>query len=406
LSLLRLFRNPKELWHQLSGRTFGYWARLLLTIIVVNSMVGWLDSKGALTHFRWSVYNTLERLSPGKLIDKNTVVVTIDDGEYWLGRLNRRAPIKRDYLADLLNKLDAANASVIALDFDLRSPAPDGNPREDPDYVGETGKLLETVKSVSLHRPVVLPKTLWEDDQGYLADSDIYDGFDFGKGAVTRGYILLPYDALRVPVMEAVGTSEVDSLSVAIARAFRPTLVASLPSGDDLPYGSFLPPEKFERLHASEVLSDVPQQVEKVRNTVQGRVVIVGGNWSRQAYGRGDPIDSHETPIGFMPGVYVHANYVEAILNGKTYAPLKEVGAKIVEWVVVVLMAISFATTDSTMAKVRFVIISWILLAFASYFAFVNLGMVFDLFVPAVSVTIHWVFEQSWEAFRSHAKQP
>jgi CHASE2 domain-containing sensor protein len=395
----------RELPTRLRQKGVGYWVRLLITIVLAKSLVGWMDTKGELTEYRSTFYQTLQRMRPFPQRDKNTVVVHIDDEEYWKGDLDRRVPIKRDYLAHLVEKLDAADAKVIALDFDLRSPSPDGKPLEAPDYVAETAKLLETVKAVSVRRAVVLPKTVSEEDGDYVLDSDIYDGFVFGPGKVFKGYILLPYDHLRVPVVLNVGGGSLDSFSMAVVRAFQSKALGTLPKGDDLPYGSFMAVAEFDRIGASDVLTEDPVKLQKLRDMVYGRVVLVGGAWNRRAYGRGPTIDSHETPIGPMPGVYVHANFVESILNDKAFPPLTEAAVKTIEWLLIIMMAIAFAAGEGGAAQIKFVGASWVLLAVMSYFFFINLGIVFDLFVPALSVTVHWLFEQGWEALQGRLNQ-
>ena len=55
-----------------------------------------------------------------------STLVLIGDDEFWLGELSGRRPVKRSYLAIIVRALDSesVNASVIALDFDLRLPKP------------------------------------------------------------------------------------------------------------------------------------------------------------------------------------------------------------------------------------------------------------------------------------------
>ena len=132
---------------------------------------------------------------------------------------------------------------------------------------------------------------------------------------------------------------------------------------------------------------------QDLKAATSGRVVIIGGAWSRWAYGVGAKADSHETPLGPMPGVYLHANYVEAMLDEGTYPPLRERAVQLIESIVVAFMAIAFAIGDKVWKKIVIVLGSWIVLGLVSYFSFINLGVVFDLFVPALSVTLHWAFE-------------
>lgn len=394
-----LVSSLTELVGRLRRKGLPYWARLLLTVILVKSLVGWMDRQGILEGYRTSFYQLLQRTSPFKLADKNTVVVFIDDEDYWKGELDRRVPIKRDYLAKLLDKLDVADARVIALDFDLRSPDPDGMPREAPDYVAETTMLLNSVKAIAVNRSIVLPKTVSQKNGDPIADSDIWNGFDFGNGNenVSSGFILPPNDRLRVPLTLQVQGAPLFSFSMAIARAFRPNGVASLPDSEEFPYGSFMPVDQIWHISSHDVLNGNSQQLRKL---FSGRIAIIGSAWNRLAYGRPPLNDLHRTPIGPMPGVYVHANFVEDILNDKTYPALGEHAIEVIEWLLVIVMAIAFAVGSGRASKLKFVGGSWLLLAAMSYFSFINLGIVFDMFVPALSVTVHWLFERAWEALQ------
>jgi len=378
--------------HRLAQKRTAYWIRLVITILAVQFLVGWADKKGWITGYRYGFYRFLQKTKPHKATDQNTVVITIDDDEYWMGKPQGRAPIKRDYLACLVQKLDAAEAKVIALDFDLRSPAPDGKPVENRDYAKETETLLDTVKTVSSRRAVVLARTIWKKNDDYVLNSDIYDGYDFGQAPlIFKGYIALPYNRLKIPLtLKLKGDVPLDSFSMAVVRAFRPKALNSLPEAADAIYGTFIGSDDFDHRSAHEVLAGNAQDLKAATS---GRVVIIGGAWSRWAYGVGAKADSHETPLGPMPGVYLHANYVEAMLDEGTYPPLRERAVQLIESIVVAFMAIAFAIGDKVWKKIVIVLGSWIVLGLVSYFSFINLGVVFDLFVPALSVTLHWAFE-------------
>src|SRR5579864_7769502 len=120
--------KTQEWADRVKKKKFGYWLRLVITVVIVQSLVTWADNHGLITDSRYAFYRLLQRLDHHPSYDQNTVVVTIEDDEYYDGALQERIPIKRDYLARLIEKLDVAEAKVIALDFDLRSPSPDGDP--------------------------------------------------------------------------------------------------------------------------------------------------------------------------------------------------------------------------------------------------------------------------------------
>lgn len=390
--------RAKEWVHRVKEKDFAYWARLLITVAVVQSLVPWADNHGLITDSRYAFYRLLQRLDRHKSWDQNTVVITIDDDEYYKGPLQGRIPIKRDYLACLIEKLDGAEAKVIALDFDLRSPSPDGNPVESPDYADETSQLLQTIKQVAARRLIVLPRTIWKQNGEYVTNSDIYDGFDFASTNVFKGYIALPYERLEIPLtLKLKGNVPLDSFSMAIVRAFRSKALDYLPQADHAPYASFITEAAFDHKTAHEVLTADPKALH---DELSGRIIIIGAAWRKWAFGTGPRIDLHPTPMGSMPGAYLHANYVEAILDTRTYPPFGVRVVKAVEWLVVLAMALGFAATETPAWKILVVVVSWLVLVLFTYFSFINLGHVFDLFVPAISVTVHWVFEHFYEGFQ------
>jgi len=48
---------------------------------------------------------------------RHATVILIGDKEYWGPVLAGRSPLRRDYLAQLIDRLDQADASLIALDL-------------------------------------------------------------------------------------------------------------------------------------------------------------------------------------------------------------------------------------------------------------------------------------------------
>ena len=367
----------QEALQQLKKRRAGYWIRLIIVVIVVEYLVDAMDQKGIGSTYRYQFYAWLQKKNPTKAADRNTVIVLIDDEDYWKGEPQHRTPIKRCYLAELLRRLDQANAKVIAFDFDLRSPAPDGNPRESPDYQSETQAFLETVKQVAANRSVVLSRAIWQDDDRYGLESMVYDDFNFGPSKVSFGYIQLPYDKRKVPLqLELDAGNKVDSFALATARAFRPRIVAKLPQSREAPYGTFLEREEFVTLSAQQVLTG---DLKAVHDEVDGQLVIIGGDWNRLAFGRGGSPDSHETPLGPMLGVFLHGNYVEAILNSTVYPPLGEAAFRVIQWATISVMAFAFAAVEAPLVKASIVLLSWVVLLGVSYVSFITLGIVFDL---------------------------
>ena len=142
-------------------RTRRYWALAAASIALGVVLGHYLSSHDEWLEARYSVYGLMQETNWKKPYVQHTFVVTIDDDDYWKGDFNRRTPIRRDLLVVIVSRLADAQARVIAVDFDLRSPVPDGNPRETPVYQHETDELLAAInKACSDHHAVVLPATI------------------------------------------------------------------------------------------------------------------------------------------------------------------------------------------------------------------------------------------------------
>jgi len=319
--------------------------------------------------------------------------VVIGDDEYWNGELSARVPIKRDYLAKIVEALKEANAAVIALDFDLRSPSPVGEPVEFPDYLGETKQLLDAVKDASQNRKIILPKSVMFDDQhNYVSRSDIYDRFNFESDNVLRGYIALPPDSRQVPwfSLQIKNGGPLNSFSQAIARADNDRALQSVAERLPLPFGSFMRPEDFKSFSASDVLRREPA----VFGELAFKVVIVGGVWHKLGYWEGPYIDEDVTPVGIIPGAYIHANYVEALLDSRTYRPYEGWILIVIEILESLLVAIPFASPIRLLYKTLIVALVCLGLIGFSLISLLAFGLFFDFFIPAILVIGHGVIEQ------------
>jgi CHASE2 domain-containing sensor protein len=390
---MKLDGRLRELWR----KGPWYWLRVVILIVGGVAVGEWIGHQDFSVDLRYRIYRHLHRLTPTSAYVRSTVLILIRDDEYWKGELARRVPIKRDYLARLVRALDAADAAVIALDFDLRASV-DGTLLEHPDYARETHDLLTTIRDVATRRPVVLPRTVAMDSDGfYVSAHDIYTGFDFGTAAdrVLAGYIILPYDLRQVPVRWQLrdGTSA-DSFAQAIVRAFNPRALEGLDHNHELPYGSYLHPDLFPALTASAVLDGDPAAT---RNAVAHQIAIVGGAWSRFAYGGTVGVDTYESPMGKLPGAFIHANYVEALLDRRIYRPLPEGLVLGLEIAAALAGAVVLALEIAAIRKFGAVVILSIGLMVVSYVALQNLGRFFDFFVPLVLLCAHAALDKIFE---------
>ena len=390
-------------FRQLRAKGLLYWVLATVLIGMGTYLGNLLGQSDRWVDLRYKMYEYQTKSLRPRLYPQRSVIVLVGDDEYWKGELSRRVPIKRDYLAKLVRALDSLNPAIIALDFDLRSPTPNGEPRDNPDYLGETQQLLEAIRDVSHRRPVVLPKTLGSTEGTYFPESDITDGFDFQGGDVLRGYIALPYDKREVPLTLPVqGLGDLDSFAQVIVKADNKTALEGLgmPSYS-LPFGAFMRPESFIVVYAKDVLDRVPDSVNKLPH----KVVIVGAGWSRLAYGRGGKTDPYLTPVGTVGGVFLHANYVEALISEHIYEPLGERAILVLDVILAGLIAVSFALEISVWWKAGLAFFLLCGLVLFSYISLQNLGAFFDFFVPFVLVVLHAGFERVREWRRAYVGQ-
>jgi CHASE2 domain-containing sensor protein len=382
----------------LKKKGLRYWATvfvLLVTGIVAGQLLGRYH---AWIHFRYQIYKKLQDVGTLSRKERRTVLVLISDDDYWKGPLERRVPLKRDYLAGLVEKLAEGEPSVIALDVDLRAPIPELGAKDLAGYQEETGILLETIKRVSEKRKIVLASSITRDGTEYLLDPSIYDGYGFDPQRVLHGYTKLPTDSRKVPLSIEVKNSneKENSFASAIARTRDHDLIAEAESDGELPYGHFSPLQDFQKITAGAALRMGEPQL---REEIQGRIVIVGGAWHTSSYKgtdeiTNDSVDLHYTPVGNIQGAYLHANYVEALLGGTVRRGLSERVAIVIEVICSLMVAICFALEGSLVRKFGRLFVVCGGVVGLSYFLWQNFGMFFDFFIPIVLLSAHGPIEE------------
>jgi len=346
-------------------------------------------------------------------------VLLIGDDEYWRGSLAARVPIKRDYLAQLVDDLDGANAAAIALDFDVRLPDPT-RLADFPEYRLETEQLIHSILKAAEQRSIVLSKTVREAGGGrYVLEPDIYqlyglcNRFDaagqlahsatpqFPISAraarhISCGYIALTRDKRMLPArLPLTDGNFVDSFALAIARTSNPEEAARI--GRTVSYGSFIPMAKLEEYHAIQSARDLIQANDAALRILEHRIVIVGAGWSSQAAGRGVRVDLHDTPIGRLNGALIHANFAEAFLDSRAYGHVPGIVLDVAEFVFGLLASAVFALSSGIVRSVAGLIgLTGVLVAIQ--WAVMHLfGVFFEAFLPLVGVWLHSIWEQLFE---------
>jgi CHASE2 domain-containing sensor protein len=414
---------------RLSQKGLRYW--LSVTVIIAACTIGsgyvydHLDLEGRRSElFQWLLENGPHPPEP-----KDVKIVLVEDDEYWEGDPAGRQPIKRTYLKTLVNHLVDAKAHVIGLDFDLRTSNPDSTAIP-ADYEQETLELIETiVASASRGTKFVLATPIFYDGQSYRQDADPYQAYGLCKPNddripkesqishelaqairanrhknITCGYIYLPDDSLVIPSsIELNDKTELDSFALSVAKAGWFDLNSVRNLGSRIRYANFISESKLRNpkapilFSASAVLEKGEKEdIHAVKTALGGRsiAVIVGGNWSTYAVGRGPPVDEHQTPVGPIPGAMLQANFVEAILDNRIFLFVPEGVLRSMEVFFSAIAAIVFALSQTTLRQIMNFALLCSALLITQWAALHGFALFFDAYVPLLGVALHSLSER------------
>jgi len=267
-----------------------------------------------------------------------------------------REPLKGDSLAKALRAVADDGARTIVLDVNLNSPLGKGG-EDFSSYSKENAELENAIGDLcSRHIPVVLGVLLRQlpSEQSYeiVPERLRTDGSRFN--CVHYGYLELPRDIRKSPgELALAGGGEVESLSLATVQATDPLQADWLKSSKEkgFQFGRFIAAQDFGPhmdVHSDKSvtyllpLSRVLNDPEGVREDIAGRIVLLGGHWHVRGRDQGgEYIDLHETPAGSMSGVFVHANFVEALADpNNSFSPIPDWLAIGIEVVLAIIFAV------------------------------------------------------------------
>lgn len=390
---MSLFTKLTRLFSFIPNQSVGFWIRIL-SFVTAGVLIGFfLEEVPQTEAVRSYSYRMLSQIVSRHHGPRYTAIVAIHDEEYWKDpELAHRVPINRSYLANLLRKVDDADPAVIAIDFDFSSPLPEEKQREDPNYASETKDLNDALSIVSKHRPVILPTTMGTDAHGkYVLESNIYD-ISNGNNALChenqpcRGYIALPFSPeLLPPEVKLADGCKLNSLSGASVVAYDDTFI---PRGE---YVDFIEAARFDPVTFT--ASDLIQNPEHYKSKLHSRIVLLGGIWHSRAYRRGPLIDLHYTPIGSMPGVLLHANYIESMLGEHSLAGLSAWIRLPFEWMVTFVVAVLLQLPKIRQWDWMLVPVGIFFLGIA-YALFRSIGIFFEFVIPSIFIFGHYILEK------------
>jgi CHASE2 domain-containing sensor protein len=272
---------------------------------------------------RWQlrVNKVIYRLGVPEYRSTRVVLVEIDDATFWHPPLSGILPTNRRFIADLARIAARSGAAVVALDFQLRSPF--SSPGDDNIRRGDNEYLLSTIRKIAKDVPLVLACGLSVNTEGeWRRIPSIFDDRALPMGTLV-GHINLRSDLRLIPPRveawkwDGASRRSFDSFAFQIANAYDPrigqdaTVRRTILRGESL-YGGFVKDSVFVKISAGKLWTQTDQSIDAL---LRNRIVIIGGVWHLDG-GRGGPlVDGFLSPIGILPGMYVNANYVEALID-------------------------------------------------------------------------------------------
>ncbi len=370
-----------------------------------------LEHASALTSARYWLYGYQMRLqSRAPAAPHQTAVILLEDSDYWSQSYAGRSPVNRAQIAHLLDILREDGVQTIALDLDLRSPL-SGCPGCDFSAYHDEDQALDTsIKQLCHHGNwLVVGTSIRFQDGQYSEVPSLYSWEkDHGPAAdyscLLPGYLQLPHDLRLFPGSLTLGTGQaLDSFSMAAVRTLDNARYqrAAQPPDRGFLFSRYLSeadygPDTGPFLFSAGALEKLHQTDPKaVRRLLASRVVLIGGAWHTTAAGQGPRVDLYDSPTGPIPGVFLHANYIEA-LNGEngTFAPLSDSVIRVVE--ISLAVALFWVGLQEIHSGWKYLAFSTsLLISFAlTYILLQNLGIFMDFLVPLCILVLHTVVEE------------
>jgi CHASE2 domain-containing sensor protein len=121
---------------------------------------------------------------------------------------------------------------------------------------------------------------------------------------------------------------------------------------------------------------------------------MIGADYDRRGWGQEiEHADLHESPVGNIPGVVLHANYVEAMLYQRDFPAINRSMLTLIECALVFALAWVLFSDVPFMLKVLLVVALITSPIWMSYFSIHNFGIYFDFFVINLMLIGHIVVE-------------
>ncbi len=153
-------------WTLLRRRSPGYWFTAAFILVLSIWVTPYVDDYFRVVDLRYWLFQHLNQSATNPALPRLVKLVMIRDDEFFGSELAHRTPTNRAYLAKVVKALDRADASVIAVDIDLRLPdqdivaQPGDYARIEDAYRAETETLITAIDEVARNRPVVMTRNV------------------------------------------------------------------------------------------------------------------------------------------------------------------------------------------------------------------------------------------------------
>jgi hypothetical protein len=395
-----LFRKAT---HPIVRKGWMHWARFAVLLLIGSYIGHILSESDRFSDWRlWLYQKQMRWQRRGAVYPKYTALVLLSDEDYWSEQYQARSKLKRDKLAALLDRLNAAGVNTVAFDVFMDSPHQESPDYDFPDYRAEDQVFFQSLgRMCAAGRHVVLAtEFFWEGDDRVEAHS-IYDSHLPSLPCVTNGHVDLPDDMRKVPgQVDIKGGRTLDSLSLAITRVTDPIAYNNLIQNEDKGYrfAQFLTMEDFSTRDGRQfVFSDADLQRMsplQLHQALADRIVIVGGHFHIAALNEGPWVDVEDSPGGKEPGAMLHAGYVEAMRDPvSTFTPISDHTAEVLEWMLALALALLGSLEIHVGWKWGGFVASFLASVVMTYALMQNLGIFLDFFIPILMILLHTVTE-------------
>jgi CHASE2 domain-containing sensor protein len=184
--------------------------------------------------------------------------------------------------------------------------------------------------------------------------------------------------------------------------------VATAKTGQGFRFSEFLTEADFSSKNGRQFIFSGQQlktmDTAALRDQLADKLVFVGAKWHANAYGNGPFVDVHNSPGGMEPGVMLHANYVEAMLDRTgTFTPISDSMSELLEIALALALAMIGVLEIHTAWKWAAFGIGIVLSILFTYTLLQNLGLFLDFLIPMLMIVVHAVAEEVlkiWHEFQ------